>query len=570
MSYTISDLPLGELFPSPNNPRTVLDDDPSIIELASSLKDMGLIQPIVVRLVDVARYEILAGHRRFAAARVAGLPTIQARVLDECDDRRALEITVVENLQRQDLAPLEEAHGVAALLDGGWDVADIASHLGKSERWVYLRAKLRDLSPAWRKALADPKRDARKMTAGALELIARHRKEDQDQILERYFGKASWEDDHAEAVNMTVAEWQAYLSEHFTHDLKKAKWDLDDVKLVPSAGACSACPHRTSCQLVLFEMARKGGDDRCLNEDCWKAKHAAWLTQREAELKAKHPELQRVTTDYASDDNLPRVNKYGGDLKPVAKTSPKAVPVMAVDGSHAGQLVWVEPRGNSAKAKSVVNQAKPKSDKVKRAEARERWLGSRAKSALRHWGEWLDGDAGKQHPCTPPKESGTIMSLILLAAQSQHAGVVCRFDFVLGDFVKLEVLSGCSWSVKAWEYVAAVWSKSLTPESATLDRQLSGWRDVVALAHAAGLGAEITRIEDTVRAEVPIPKRLAPFFDAATGEPIADAPTDAKKPGAAKPKGKKAAHQATTKVTAKKPSAAKPKAAAKTKAKAQA
>jgi ParB family transcriptional regulator, chromosome partitioning protein len=121
-------LPLDDLTPSPHNPRRIDPDDPKLAELAESLRTLGQIEPIVVRLVVAGGekngddhtilydHVILAGERRFRAAILAGLTHLECKVV-ECDDKTALEITVVENLQRADLHPLEEARGVRSLLD---------------------------------------------------------------------------------------------------------------------------------------------------------------------------------------------------------------------------------------------------------------------------------------------------------------------------------------------------------------------------------------------------------------------------------------------------------------------
>lgn len=556
---TDTHLTVASLFPSPNNPRHIDPEDPTLVELAESMKSLGLLQPLVVRDADpsipshetsAVKYEVLAGHRRLAAAKLAGLAELPCRIIEDCDNRTALEITVVENLQRQDLKPLEEAHGVAALLDGGWDVADIAAHLGKSERWVYLRAKLRDLSPAWRKALADRKSDAGKMSAGALELIARHREEDQDWVLNEYFGKSTWDDEHEEALRRTVSEWQTYLSERFLRDLKQAKWDLHDGELVPAAGACSVCPKRSSCQQELFET--KGGD-RCLDGSCWQGKQAAWIAKREAELKAKHPEIQRATTEWSrsEEEKLPRISEYGGDLKPAKKTSPKAVPVIPVDGKQAGQVVWVEPAKTSqgTSAKATVAKAKP-DGKAARAEARARWLGMRAKASIRHIEAWLSEQGDGADPASVPKRDPRHLVLLLCMAFERLSSVGSTRDFDLEYLQTLEGMGPEVLSGRIWGMVAESWARSLPSPSVGLDGHAQAWPATATLLRHIGLDAIVDKIEDTVRAEVPIPKKLMPFFDE-RGEPIPDAPTDAKP----KDKGKVKAKAKTAPKTTEKPAA---------------
>lgn len=147
-------LPLLTLAESPTNPRTVFD---GLDELAASIKAQGVIEPIVVRPDGDGAYEIVAGARRFRAAQLAGLKDIPAVVRDY-DDAQVFEVQIVENLQRQDITPLDEARGFKRLVDG-LDLSPqaIADRLGKSVEYVYARLKLLNATPKVQQALADGK-----------------------------------------------------------------------------------------------------------------------------------------------------------------------------------------------------------------------------------------------------------------------------------------------------------------------------------------------------------------------------------------------------------------------------
>jgi len=108
-------IPLTRIEPREEQPRTVFEQD-SLTELADSVREHGLLSPILVRGIGDKRYQIIAGERRWRAAREAGLTEVPARVVI-ADDKRALELALVENLQRKDLSPLEEARGYKALMD---------------------------------------------------------------------------------------------------------------------------------------------------------------------------------------------------------------------------------------------------------------------------------------------------------------------------------------------------------------------------------------------------------------------------------------------------------------------
>jgi ParB/RepB/Spo0J family partition protein len=149
------DLPIDDVHPSPTlpNPRgEVPDDDPKLAELAASIRLRGVLQPILVR-PNANGFVILAGERRWRASKLAQQPTIPARIL-QVDDADAEEIALIENLQRQEMPPLQEADSYQRLVRGGRSVDEIAARLGKSKRYVYSLLTLTRLVPKVREQLA--------------------------------------------------------------------------------------------------------------------------------------------------------------------------------------------------------------------------------------------------------------------------------------------------------------------------------------------------------------------------------------------------------------------------------
>ena len=139
-------LPVSKLEPRREQPRTVFDDE-ALRELADSLSRYGVIQPVTVRALPSGYYQIIAGERRWRAARLAGLEEIPTRVI-EADDRRASELALVENLQREDLNPIEEARGYKALMeDYGLTQEETAQSVGRSRPAVANALRLLSLSP---------------------------------------------------------------------------------------------------------------------------------------------------------------------------------------------------------------------------------------------------------------------------------------------------------------------------------------------------------------------------------------------------------------------------------------
>lgn len=126
---------LEEIEPNLNQPRTHFDDE-KIKELANSVSAHGLISPIVVKPLASGKYKIIAGERRFRASKIAGLSEVPVLIKD-IDDKKIMELALVENLQREDLSPLEEAKGYKVLVDAyKLTQEDIAKIIGKSRSYI--------------------------------------------------------------------------------------------------------------------------------------------------------------------------------------------------------------------------------------------------------------------------------------------------------------------------------------------------------------------------------------------------------------------------------------------------
>ena len=137
-------LPISRVEPRSDQPRTRFNDA-ALEELTESIRQYGLIQPITVRRIDNGYYQIIAGERRWRAARAAGLDEVPVRVI-EADDRRAMELALVENLQREDLNPIEEARGYQTLMrEYGLTQEDAAAAVGKSRPTVANALRLLNL-----------------------------------------------------------------------------------------------------------------------------------------------------------------------------------------------------------------------------------------------------------------------------------------------------------------------------------------------------------------------------------------------------------------------------------------
>jgi ParB family transcriptional regulator, chromosome partitioning protein len=136
-------IPVQNIEPNPDQPRMIFDAD-ALHELAASIREHGVLQPILVRPLGANRYQLVAGERRWRASKEAGLDTIPALV-EELDDDTALEIAIIENLQREDLSPLEEATMYDRMVrDHGYSIRKLADKLGKDKGYVENRLRLAD------------------------------------------------------------------------------------------------------------------------------------------------------------------------------------------------------------------------------------------------------------------------------------------------------------------------------------------------------------------------------------------------------------------------------------------
>jgi ParB family chromosome partitioning protein len=131
------DVPVTALTESSSNPRKRFDES-SLSELAASFKAQGVLAPLLVRELDESKYEVIAGARRLRAAKIAELKNVPVRIV-QLTDAEAIEAQCVENLQRDDIHPLEEALGFKSLLELGapYNIAHIAARSGKSEAYIY-------------------------------------------------------------------------------------------------------------------------------------------------------------------------------------------------------------------------------------------------------------------------------------------------------------------------------------------------------------------------------------------------------------------------------------------------
>jgi len=270
-------LPLDNLVESATNPRRTFDQA-RIQDLAESIRTQGLIMPLVVRPKGEL-YEIVAGARRYRAAKLAELEVVPARIV-ELTDEQMLAWQLIENSQRVDVHPYEEAEGYRRLLQmPGYDVAAIGEKTGKSEAHIYSRMKLLDLIDPVAQAFQQEK-----ITATHALLIARLPQARQAEAYEHCWRK-DWQDKEAHLLPArSLAVW---IEQNVYLHLAGAPFPSQDADLVPEAGACPNCEKRSGFNTRLFHDVDQ---DACLDAQCWNAKRQAHL----ARVLSARPELIQI------------------------------------------------------------------------------------------------------------------------------------------------------------------------------------------------------------------------------------------------------------------------------------
>lgn len=271
---TFQMLPLDSIAESPLNPRRSFSPE-AHAELTASVRERGVLEPLLVRPLAAGKHEVVAGARRLRAAIAAGLKQVPCLVR-EMGDAEMLEVALLENVVRADISALDEGDAYRALIDAhGYTVEQLVDKTGKSRTVVFGRLKLASIQGEARKRL-----EAGQLSPSVAELIARlPTAKAQDEAVKLLDKKKHYRVEHL--GEMPVRDARAILDEEFRLVLKKAPFDTKDIELVKDAGACIVCPKRTGASKELFPGVK---EDTCLDAACWAKKKSAAFKALQAEL----------------------------------------------------------------------------------------------------------------------------------------------------------------------------------------------------------------------------------------------------------------------------------------------
>lgn len=305
-----TDLDITTVHPSADNHRKTFNDA-SLQELAESIREVGVLQAIAVRPRTAGGYEIIYGERRYRASLLAGAKTIKATIYNNITDDEAEDMSLSENLQREEVRPTEEAKAFKRLLEKGrYDMYSLVSRFGRSEKYIYTRLKLNELYQPIGELL-----DNETITISVAEEISTYEPNIQKDVYEKHLK----EDSRDNWAGYTLKLFKKYFEEYYTTDLEQYKFDKTE---------CKACVHNAA-NYNLF--AEHNGCGHCTNRKCLDTKNAAFVAKETEKLLKSDPKLVIARPYYGgmNETALQKLDKKGHEIKELnytvsAQSFPKA------------------------------------------------------------------------------------------------------------------------------------------------------------------------------------------------------------------------------------------------------
>ena len=285
----LKNLPIAKCYESPTNPRGTKFEGPEFDELVASIKEKGVLMPILAREIK-GKFEIVAGNRRLRAASKAGLMEIPARIAT-MSDTEAREAQIVENLQRADIHPLEEGEAYRQLIEkSGYDISAVGAKVGKTEGYIRDRLVLTNLTKKAKEQFR-----AGTFHAGHASLIGRLDEKQQKDALEYLDQQTTWDGTKTHASTSDLRKW--IQKRALADSIKNPPWTNDeDAKAV--LGGCDECKGMGG------DLFGKKAVDACTNPTCYANRLAAYM---DIQLK-KEPSLVKLSGYYSETDGLPGQN----------------------------------------------------------------------------------------------------------------------------------------------------------------------------------------------------------------------------------------------------------------------
>lgn len=331
-------------------------EDKEFEELKASIAEKGILVPILVRkrtlikpevstVEEATRYEVIAGARRFRAAKQLNIEDIPAKVV-EMTDEEVLEAQIVENLQRKDIHPIEEGVAYRKMRETGASAKFIADKIGKSEKYVRYRLTLTNLTEQAQKAFRSGK-----INDGLAILISDLAPHHQKEALK-----------YCEQYEPSVKDLKEWIIENVYEPLKNQPW-LDSKEMTEAVGPCVECP---PTRQSLFGDVKEGA---CTDLRCWKRKMGKYIDNTIAIFGEKGIELTKIKKGYGSAEGKEVLSH--SQYESVSKKCGHETKAIVVEGEDMGKVmnICIDPKcpthGNTQKE----YKASPE-EKAKRKEER--------------------------------------------------------------------------------------------------------------------------------------------------------------------------------------------------------
>lgn len=444
-------LPLEQLQESPFNPRKRFDEK-ALADLADTIRGVGVMQPILARPISLGSVEIRStdgplqpleivfGHRRFRAAKLAGETHVPV-IVRELTDAQSRQMQAIENVQRKDVDPLDEAEGYANYIQvHGVSKDQLAAEIGLSRTQVYSRLKLLNAVPAVREALQAKEIDAEV----ALYLSRIPHAKLQEKALASLRSNGHQITDGGKASVRNIRE---FLRERFTLRLSGAIFDRKDELLLPAAGSCTACPKRSGNSPEHEDLTEtrkgqsrwgqaitdRGEPELCTDPDCFEAKKKAHLGQRAAALIDKGKTVitggkarSAVSADGEVKNGFIALKDVRDAIKKAA-TKPETVVIQ-------------DPRGGKLFDAVSLDALQAAGIKIKGAAAKKQGGESRWEAENRRYEQQRAREAAKA-------AARTRVNVAILEAVRKAAGALPRTAFEL-QLVAATAVAGVDWEAR--------------------------------------------------------------------------------------------------------------------------
>lgn len=355
----LENIKVAMAYESATNPRGKDFEGNAFDDLVASVKEKGVLVPVIARPNKKGdkQFEIVAGNRRFRAAKTVGLKEIPARV-EEMTDEQAREVQIIENLQREDVHPIEEGKSYRQLMEKSkYDIATIAAKVGKSESYIKQRLYLTNLTDKSAKFYRTGK-----MTDGHAVLIARLSENDQTAAIK--FIADEWD-------MPTVKDLKGWIDDTFYNQLENQPW-LNSKEENAAVGPCKECqPNRNS----LFGEVKDGA---CTDLKCWNRKMTKYVDYK----ISQNPELVKVCKEYGMPDNKDVLSLSNYEMLSTNKKKQcdSAKQGIVAEGKDRGTIIYIcaDPKCKTH-GSQVTPYAKSPEEKEQRKKEQEKALKEKGK-----------------------------------------------------------------------------------------------------------------------------------------------------------------------------------------------